>query len=302
MSDDELFGDVITTFEYSDYKKNNNLPIPKNIQIGKINGRVKDHVTLTNVHFVKEIPQLLELPVNYKLVESEKIKPDIHTTKYSNNIHFIALKHTNDRVMIVEFQDYLLVAEAPINSKNGELIVAEAKKIAPNKPIRYFVFGHYHPHYIGGIRAFVHAGAKIICSSGDEEYVKYIVNAPHTLNPDDLQKEPRPVQLENIKDSLTVSNGKFEMKIYFIGEKSQHTKDYLIYYFPSEKLLFQDDLIWIKREGEIKKAGRRQAGLYNAIEELGLDVETIVQSWPVADHGVKTVIPFEDLEKSMQLE
>ena len=70
---------------------------------------------------------------------------------------------------------------------------------------------------------------------------------------------------------------------------------------PSEKLLFEDDLVWIPKEGEIKKAGKRQAGLYHAVQDRGLDVTTIVQSWPVADYGVKTVIPFEDLEKSMKV-
>jgi hypothetical protein len=55
------------------------------------------------------------------------------------------------------------------------------------------------------------------------------------------------------------------MVVYFIGQKSQHTKDYLIYYFPKEKLLFEDDLVRIAKEGEMKKAGGRQAGLYNAI-------------------------------------
>ena len=67
-------------------------------------------------------------------------------------------------------------------------------------------------------------------------------------------------------------------------------------------MLFQDDLVWISKEGEIKKASARQAGLYNAIKDLGIKVETIIQSWPVSDYGVKTIIPFKDLEKSMNLE
>ena len=92
------------------------------------------------------------------------------------------------------------------------------------------------------------------------------------------------------------------MKIYFIGEKSAHTKDFLIYYFPNEKLLFQDDLCWISSDGVIKKAGLRQIGLYNSIKELGLDVETIIQSWPVNNHNVKTKILFNELEKSIFLE
>lgn len=105
-----------------------------------------------------------------------------------------------------------------------------------------------------------------------------------------------------MKDSsMTITDGKFKMNIYLIGLKSGHTKDYKIYYFPDEKLLFEDDLAAIPQKGEIKKAGTRQAGLYNAIKDLGLSVKTRVQSWPESSDGVKTIIPFEDLEKSMNV-
>lgn len=298
---DELFGDVLSTFTYSNYSNIEKLFYPRNIDVAKINDKIKDEVTLSIGKIVNEVPRLLVKPNNYKSKEDQQPTPEIKTEKYSANIHFIELKHTDDKVMVVEFSDFLLVAEAPINSKNGELIIAEANKIAPNKPIKYFVFGHYHPHYLGGIRPFISRGAKIIASKADQEYVNYIASAPHSLNPDNLHLQPKPVLFEEIKDSLTITDTKFEMKIYFIGKKSEHTNDYLIYYFPSEKLLFQDDLVWISKEGEIKKASGRQAGLYNAVKELGLDIKTIIQSWPVADYGVKTVIPFSDLEKSIEL-
>ena len=132
----------------------------------------------------------------------------------------LELKHTDDKILIVEFTNFLLVAEAPLNSENGELIIEEARKIAPMKPIRYFVFGHYHPHYLGGIRPFVQKGAKIITSKQNMEYVSFIVNAKHTINPDSLQIDPKPLVFEEIKDSLKISDGKTEMTIYFIGEKS----------------------------------------------------------------------------------
>ena len=299
LSDDELLGDVLSTFTYSDYSAADKLSYPKTIQITKINGKVKDEMKISTATLTNEIPKLLHKPADYKFKEETEIKPEIKVEKYSDNIHFIDIKHTNDKIMVVEFSDFLLVAEAPLSSKNGELIISEAKKIAPNKPIKYFVFGHYHPHYLGGMRPFIHKGATILCVKSNEEYVKYLANAPHTLNPDSLQLQPKLLQTKEIKDSLTITDRKFEMKIYFIGKRSEHTNDYLIYYFPAEKLLFEDDLIWIAREGEIKKARGRQAGLYNAIKELSLDVKTIIQSWPVADYGVKTVIPFDDLKKSM---
>jgi hypothetical protein len=109
--------------------------------------------------------KLLEKPVDYQLAEpKEESQPEIKITQYNDYIHLIDLIHTDDKVMIVELDDYLFIAEAPLNAKNGELIISEAKKIAPLKPIKYFAFGHHHPHYLGGVRAFVHKEATILCT------------------------------------------------------------------------------------------------------------------------------------------
>lgn len=299
LSYDELFGDVLTTFIFKDYNIVENIHYSKSISIEKYNGKVKDEVKISIPKLSTNVSRILIKPSNFEFSEDIEVKPAITLEKYNDNIYFLELKHTDDRILVVEFKDFMLVAEAPLNSKNGEVIIREVKKIAPTKPIRYFVFGHYHPHYIGGIRPFVHKGAEIICSKIDEDYVRYLTDAPHTLAPDSLHSEFKQLKIKEIKDSLVIENGKIEMKIYFIGEESMHTKDYLIYYFPQEKLLFEDDLVWIEKEGSIKRAKSRQVGLYKALKRLNLDVKTIIQSWPVKDYGVKTVIPFEDLEKSM---
>jgi glyoxylase-like metal-dependent hydrolase (beta-lactamase superfamily II) len=203
--------------------------------------------------------------------------------------------------MVVEFKDFLLVAEAPLSSKNGALIIGEAKKIAPGKPVKYFTFGHHHPHYLGGMRSFIHEGSIVLSIKEDEPYLKYLANAPRTLNPDSLQLDPKPIHLEEIQDSMTITDQKFEMKIYAIGKKSGHTNDYLVYYFPQEKLLFEGDLVWIGKKSEPKKAGASQSGLYNAIKDMGLNVETIVQSWVTSPEDYKTTIPFADLEQTVQV-
>lgn len=301
LQNDELFGDVETVYSYSKYGVVNNMYCPTTISISKTNGKVLDEVTLVKQQVLNEAKVLLEKPIEYKILPDKATKAELVTESYSPNIHFISLKHSDDRVMVVEFDDFLLVAEAPLNSANGELIIQEAKKIAPKKPIKYFVFGHFHSHYIGGVRAFIHKGAKIFCSVHNQQYLEYLAQTSHHLSPDSLDIQPKKLLTQLIKDSLNINDGKFEMKLFLISKQSAHTVDYLIYYFPKEKLLFQDDLIWIKREGAIKKAGARQIGLYNAIKELNLKVDTIIQSWPVSDYGVKTVIPFLDLEQSVMI-
>lgn len=301
LEHDDLYGDVLRTLYYSDYTQlEGQLYYPRKIRVEKYNGKLTDEIQVHTAELREKAPVLLTPPDDYALWQPPLPEINVRTEKYNDRIHFIELEHTDDRSLLVEFDHFLLLAEAPLNSENGEHILAEAAKIAPGKPVKYFVFGHHHPHYLGGLRAFVHKGAEIICSAVNKEYVEYLARAPHTLQPDRLQLEPRPLKTKLIKDSLHIAEGGYEMIIYFIGAASQHTDDYLLYYFPQEKLLFQDDLVWIAKEGPPAKAGARQEGLYNAIQGLGIPVETIVQSWPVRDYGVKTIISFRELEESVQ--
>ncbi|RYU82854.1 MBL fold metallo-hydrolase [Hymenobacter persicinus] len=300
LSDDELLGDVLTTYSYQDYATLGRLSYPRTITIDKVNGRLTDQVTITAAELTPQVPALLTAPAGYQLAPAADKPAQVTVTHRGPHLHFLELKHTDDRVLVVEFDSFLLVAEAPLNSRNGELILAEARRIAPAKPIRYFVAGHYHPHYLGGVRPFVQRGATILTTAADELYVQYLAAAPHTLRPDSLQLHPRPLRTEEIQGVKTIAEGGFEMQIHHIGAQSAHTSDYLIYYFPTEKLLFEDDLAWIPQKGEVRKASARQAGLYQAIQDRKLAVDTLVQSWPVQDYGVKSVIPFRELEASVR--
>lgn len=296
---DDLLGDVLSTFTYSDYVKQGKVLLPTRTAIDKVNGRLHDQVQLSQETILADAPNLIERPVGYELKPAVVSVPAASVEKYSEHIYFINLPHTDDKVMLVEFADFLLVAEAPLSSPNGELIIREARRLAPTKPIRYFVFGHHHPHYVGGIRPFVHKGATILCSPGNESYVRELVQAPHRLQPDSLALAPRTLKLEGTGTRKTITDGQFTMEIYLIGNQSAHTNDYLIYYFPGEQLVFEDDLVWIAKTGSPAKASARQVGLYRAIRQLGLPVRTLIQSWPVADYGVKTTIPFMELEASV---
>ena len=300
LSNDDLLGDVTTTFSYTDYQRVAGLAYASTVHITKVNGRLQEEVKILSARLSPTAPTLLEAPAGYQLKPELAVVPEVQVETFRPHLHFLSLKHTDDRVLVVEFNQFLLVAEAPLSSENGELIIREAQKLAPGKPIKYFVFGHYHPHYLGGMRPFVRRGATILHGPGDADYVNYLATAPHTLRPDSLQRHPTPLRAEEVVSSKTITDGQLEMKIFVIGKQSEHTNDYLIYYFPQEKLLFQDDLAWIPKQGAIGKASARQAGLYKAIRALGLEVETIAQSWPVQDYGVKTIIPFADLEQSMK--
>ncbi|OUJ68410.1 MBL fold metallo-hydrolase [Hymenobacter crusticola] len=300
LSPDELLGDVTTIFRYEAYTHVGPLTYPTRVQVEKLNGRVHEEVHLFAATLQPTAPTLLVAPAGYHLLPDQPVHPQVHVETYRPRLHLVELKHTDDRVLVVEFDHFLLVAEAPLSSANGELILQAAQQVAPGKPIRYFVAGHHHPHYLGGMRPFVHRGATVLVGPGDAAYVRYLATAPHTLRPDSLQRDPRPVQVKEITRRKTITDGQFEMQIFCIGAQSAHTDDYLIYYFPREKVVFEDDLAGIRQQGPVRKASARQAGLYRAIKDLGLEVTTVVQSWPVSAASLKTIIPFTDLEQAMQ--
>ncbi len=87
-----------------------------------------------------------------------------------------------------------------------------------------------------------------------------------------------------------------------MGNKPDIQDDYIIFYFPTEKLIFEDDLVWISSKNKSNTAGKRQTSLYNAIKELGLAVDTIIQSYPSypsRDFEYKTKFTFKELEESV---
>lgn len=107
--------------------------------------------------------------------------------------------------------------------------------------------------------------------------------------------------LETLDSIRVIKEGDFEMQIIHIGKLSDHTEDYLIYYFPSLKLIYEDDLCWILKNKELKAASSRQKGLYDAIQLHGLEVERIIQNWPVDEYDVKTIFSFDELKRSVEM-
>lgn len=302
IRNDDMLGDVTDTYFYEDYSTTAKVYSPAVIEIEKFGGKVNDKIIISSVELTTATPVLLSNPFDYILKDETKTNAEVTTEKYNDNIYFVTLKHTESKSAIVVFKDFLMVLEAPLSSANGELILNEARKIAPGKPVKYFAFSHHHPWYLGGVRPFIRIGVTILTVKDDIPYLEYLASAKHTLQPDSLEIHPVTLKTEEVGMNKTITDGNYKMEIYFIGDRSVHTKDYLLFYFPAEKLLVEGDLAWILEKGELKKAGKRQAGLYNAIKSLGIDVETIIQEWPVGDkYGVKSVIPFSELEESVNI-
>lgn len=58
------------------------------------------------------------------------------------------------KVMFAEFKDFVIVLEVPLNAAVSQAAVKLIKQTAPDKPIRYIDFLHFHFDYTGGLRHY----------------------------------------------------------------------------------------------------------------------------------------------------
>ena len=99
--------------------------------------------------------------------------------------------------LLVEFKDHLMMLEAGQAEARALAYIAEAKKLVPNKPIRYVMNTHPHADHTGGLPALVAEGATIITHQNNEAFFERALNTPRTLLNDTLAKNPKKAEDRN---------------------------------------------------------------------------------------------------------
>ncbi|MFK7738057.1 MAG: hypothetical protein AB8B50_18665 [Pirellulaceae bacterium] len=292
----EMWGDQVIEFSYSDWELLGPVRYPTSI-VEKTFGTTTFRLSVLSAEF-EEFPASAKIPADYQLQPDESLPKElVEVDKYNDRITFLHVTHTDSRSTIVEFNDFLLVIDAPVSSRNGQLILDKIAELNLGKPVRYFAFGHHHPHYLAGMRSFVAQGATILTTSKTVPYLKQLVKFPHTRRPDDLADKPQPLKLKIFDGEAEITDGEYSMKVFDIGLDSMHTTDYLLFYFPKEKLLFQDDGVWLRKNAPVRE---RTKAIYDAVKKRELEVVDCIQSWPTKNYGVKTKIKFSELDAAVE--
>jgi hypothetical protein len=192
----------------------------------------------------------------------------------------VDMDDVDSRSLVVEFADHLAVIEAAVSSANGERLVDAVKRRWPSKPIRYALVSHHHPHYVGGLRALIAEGATVVTTPGNEALVRQIAAYPFKLRPDRLARSPRPLSLQTFDKRYELSDPTNRVVAVNIGDRSQHTAEFVVFWLPQARLLFETEQGWVTVDGTLR-ASRRAAKLLETLDEEHLDVDRLVQSWPM---------------------
>lgn len=174
--------------------------------------------------------------------------------------------------VLIEFNDFLTVVEAPQNEARSLAVIEEANRLAPNKLIKYVVNTHHHFDHAGGLRTYLSQGTTVITHESNKQYYLDILfsPAPRGLQPDRMALyspmymiSRRPAPIETVASfaggpgggaaKYVVTDGARVLEIFHVQDmayeledqsyaQGNHSADMLMAYLPKEKILINADL------------------------------------------------------------
>ena len=145
--------------------------------------------------------------------------------------------------LAVEFADYIVLVEpGPQNEARAQAVIAETRRVIPNKPIRYGVITHHHFDHTSGLPAVVAEGITIVTPEVNREFLMTALSAPRTLAPDSMSKSGKKPVIEGFKgDKRVFQDATRTLEVHVI-KGLPHADGIVVAYLPKEKILVYADM------------------------------------------------------------
>ena len=238
MSDNANMGDVAMVTTFDDYEEVKGVKLPRRLTT------MMDKYLQFDVQVSKNVVDGdvadLSAPASVKSASAPTPPPVVVTAEpVTKGIWWLA-GSGNHRSIVFEFDDHLVLYEAPLNEARSKAVIDKARTLSA-KPLTTAIVSHHHFDHSGGLRVAVAEGLTIVTHRDNEAFFKELLARPHTMVPDALQKNPRPAMFQFVDDQLTLKDGSMEVQLYHLLDNPREGTN-LFAYLPRERLLVQADL------------------------------------------------------------
>jgi hypothetical protein len=146
----------------------------------------------------------------------------------------------NHRSVVFEFDDHLVLYEAPLNETRSKAVIEKARSLS-SKPLTHVIISHHHFDHSGGLRVAVAEGLTVITYKDNIPFFQDLLARKHAIVPDELEKNPKPAKFEPVDDQMTLKDKSMEVQLYHLKDNPREGTN-LFAYIPRDRMLVQADL------------------------------------------------------------
>ena len=205
------------------------------------------------------------------------------TEKLAEGIYLILGGYSS---LAIDFKDHIVVVEGAQNEERGLAVIAEAKRLIPNKPIRYVINTHHHFDHSSGLRPFVAEGVTVITHQSSKSWYEKMFAQPRTLNPDTLSASKRKPTVEGVNDRRVMTDGNQTVEIHHL-RGSGHAEGLIMVYLPKIKVLLEADAYNPPPQPDAPvpdPVSPYTANIAENVKRLKLDIERVIPVHYPADN------------------
>lgn len=268
--DQPIVGDMLIETTYTGYKDFGGVLYPSRM-VQTQDGYPALDITISAVTANPAVN--IDVPQNVRAFQPPPIR--VESQKLAEGVYY--LTGGTHHSFAIEMADHIVVVDTPNTQARGEAVLAKAKELIPNKPIRYVVTSHHHWDHLGGIRAAIDEGATIVTHQSNKAFLERVAKTPHTIAPDREATSKKAVKIQTVGDDGRLTDGKRLIELHRL-QGYEHAGDMLIVYLPAEKILGEPDAFTPPPQAGtplIPPAVVYAKALNDNIKRLKLDVRTI---------------------------
>ena len=228
-----VLGDVPVEVRFADYRDFGGVKFPTRVRQAAGGFPTLD-LTITDVK--PNAP--VDIPVPDTVRQSPKPYARVTTQMAAEGVWYMT--GGSHHSAAIEMKDHVILVESPLNDERALAVIAEARSLAPGKPIRYLVNSHHHFDHSGGVRAAVAEGVTVITHEVNRAFFERTLAAPARLSPDALAKSGRKATVEGVRDRRVMTDGTRTVEIHHVAG-NLHADGLIMVYLPKEQILIEAD-------------------------------------------------------------
>ncbi|MDM0074072.1 MBL fold metallo-hydrolase [Variovorax sp. J2P1-59] len=265
---DPVLGDTRTVTSYSEYRDIAGIKFPMRIRQTMGGFQVLDLA-------VKDVQTQVDTAALQVPDAARNQGERVTAEKVAEGVWFLGGGSHNS--VAIETRDHLVLVETPLNDARTQAVFAQARTLAPGKPVRFAINSHAHFDHAGGVRTAVAEGATIVTQAANVPYFENAFARPNRVRPDRMAQEGKRLNMVAVGDKLAMGDVSRPIEVHRITD-SVHSDSFLMVYLPNEKLLIQADAFTPSAPNAPPPAvpNANNLNLITNIERLGLKVDRIL--------------------------